>query len=191
MARWRKFEGCAKQRYARLVTKSKLQARTIARSATLLLVKESERGGLPSADELPVPSCAGQISPGDESERSLPRHLLPESRSRFHPPLATRVFFPREGRERYLRATGMSVSRVFLHCHRNESRIHGPATCDITGPSGPGALLFLRYDALLCRHDSRLTLSFPFRREERQNTKTRPRRLRVSRVWQEETNRSL
>lgn len=28
------------------------------------------------------------------------------------------------------------VLRVFLHCHRNESRIHGPATCDITEPSG-------------------------------------------------------
>lgn len=105
-----------------------------ARSTPLLLVEESERGSLPSAGELPVPSCTGQISPGDESEKSLPRHLLPESRSRFHPPLTTRVLFPRES---YLCSTGMSVRRVFLHCHRNESRIHGPATCDITGPSGP------------------------------------------------------
>lgn len=91
--------------------------------------------------------CIEQISPGDESEKSLPRHLLSESRSRFHPPLVIYVcvcvcvcvcvFLP-SGVGRYLCMPSIykCVLLVFLHCHRNESRIHGPATCDITEPSG-------------------------------------------------------
>lgn len=69
----------------------------------------------------------------------LPRHLLSESHSRFHPPLATCVL-TLEGRRNALlvcpRYKCTVASRLCPLSSRNESRIHGPATCDITGPSG-------------------------------------------------------
>lgn len=150
------------QRHGRLVTKSKLLARTIAHSALALRRKESERTAVcllrTSFRFLPAPGRYHLAM--SQREARFPDTCCPESRSRFHPPLATRVFFPRgSGALLLVCATGKTMCAVSSSIVTETSPgFMGQRLVTSRDLRAPGALLFLSYDALLYRHDSLVQL---------------------------------